>query len=179
VSELNFNAFDVEPASEFTPLPNGQYVAVIGESDVKTTKRGDGKYLELVFVILEGEYTNRKIWTRLNIVNRNPVAQQIAIGHLSSICRAIGVMKTVDSSELHNVPLRITVVCKPRGDGNGLTNEVTYFGPVDGAAAPAASAPAAAAQTRAEANTAPWDGGAPVAPQGPVSAQPVAAGEAW
>jgi len=168
MSELLFNAYEVEPASEFTPLPNGQYVAVISESDVKPTKRGDGQYLELVFVILEGEYTNRKVWTRLNIVNKNPVAQQIAKSHLSSICTAVGVMRTVDSSELHNIPLRITVVCKPRGDGNGLTNEVTGFGPVEGTAKPAATttttAPAAAAQGAA---TAP---GTPSAPQ----SQPVA-----
>ena len=159
MSELNFNAHLVEPASEFTPLPNGSYIAVVSESAVKPTKRGDGEYLELVFVILEGEYTNRKVWTRLNIVNRNPVAQEIAKGHLSSICRAIGVMKTVDSSELHNVPLKITVVCKQRGDGNGLTNDVTGFGPVDGAANPAVStgetAPAVAAQAGAGATSAP------------------------
>jgi len=181
MSELNFNAFDVEPASDFTPLPNGQYVAVIGESAVKPTKRGDGRYLELVLVIIEGEYANRKIWARLNIVNRNPDAQRIANGQLSSICRAVGVMKPGDSSELHNLPLRITVACKPRGDGNGLTNEVTNFGPVEGATDPAAnvapSAPAAAAEAGTGAATAPWSSGAPVAPQTP----PVAAtaGAPW
>ena len=179
MSELNFNAFDVEPAAEFTPLPNGQYVAVIGESEVKDAKTGNGRYLGLTFVIIEGEYTNRKVWTRLNIFNRSAVAQQIANGHLSSICRAVGVMKPVDSSELHNIPLRITVVCKPRGDGSGLTNDVTHFGPVDGAADPTASAPAAAPQTGAGPGTAPWDGSAPVAAQSPTSAQPVAAGDAW
>jgi hypothetical protein len=189
MSELHFNAYDVEPATEFMPLPNGQYVAVIGESDRKKTKSGSGEYLELVFVVLEGEYTNRKVWTRLNIVNRNPVAQQIANGHLSCICRAVGVMRPVDSAELHNIPLKITVTCKPRGDGNGLTNDISHFGPVDGATDPAASAPVAAnvvasapaavTQAGTGPGTAPWDGGAPVAPQGPVSAQPVAAGEAW
>jgi len=189
MSELNFNAYDVEPATEFTPLPNGEYVAVIGESDRKKTKSGNGEYLELTFVIIEGEFTNRKVWARLNIVNRNPDAQRIAKGHLSSICRAVGVMHPVDSTELHNLPLHITVVCKPRGDGNGLTNEVTHFGPVDGAANPAApapvadnvaaSAPAAAAQAGTGANTAPWDGGAPLPPQSPTVAAPVAAGDAW
>jgi len=182
MSELNFNAYDVEPAAEFTPLPNGQYVAVIGESERKKTKSGNGEYLELVFVVIEGDFTNRKIWTRLNIVNRNPVAQQIANGHLSSICRAVDVMRPVDSSELHNLPIKITVVCKPRGDGNGLTNDVTHFGPVDGATDPAAStapAPAVAAQAGAGANTAPWGGGALVTTQNPTVAAPIAAGDAW
>ena len=163
MSELHFNAYDVEPAAEFTPLPNGQYIAVIGESDVKTTKRGDGKYVELVFVVIEGEFTNRKVWTRLNTVNKNPVAQKIAKGHLSSICRAVGVMTPADSSELHNVPLKITVVCKSRGDGNGLTNEVTGFGSVNGAADPATPAPATTAQAGAGATTVPSSSGASVA----------------
>jgi len=189
MSELNFNAYDVEPASEFTPLPNGQYVAVIGESTVKPTKKGDGRLLELAFVIIEGEYANRKVWTRLNIVNRNPDAQRIANGHLSSICRAVGVMRPGDSSELHNLPIKITVACKPRGDGNGLTNDVTHFGPVDGAGASAAPAPAVGVTvpvapvtaTLAWPGAAPavWASGAPSGPQTASSAPSVAAGSPW
>ena len=181
MSELNFNAHEVEPSSEYTPLPNGQYIAVIGESTVKPTKKGDGRLLELTLVIVEGEYANRKVWTRLNIVNRNPDAQRIANGHLSSICRAVGVMKPGDSSELHNLPLKVTVVCRPRGDGNGLTNDVTHFGPIDGAGALPASAGGAAPAGVASALTAPvaaspaWPGAAPAvrasgAPSGPQTA---------
>ena len=185
MSELNFNAYEVEPASEYTPLPNGQYVAVISESTVKPTKKGDGRLLELVFVVIEGEYANRKVWARLNIANRNPDAQRIGNGHLSSICRAVGVMRPGDSSELHNLPIKITVVCKPRGDGNGLTNDVTHFGPVDGAAAPAPTAPtvtpvapAAAASAWPGAAPASWGSGAPSGPQTPPSAPP-ATGSPW
>ena len=192
MSELNFNAYDVEPASEFTPLPNGQYVAVISESEVKAAKTGNGRYLGLTFVIIEGEYTNRKVWTRLNIVNKNPDAQRIANGHLSSICRAVGVMRPGDSSELHNIPLRVTVVCKPRGDGNGLTNDVTHFGSVDGAAAPVvSSAPAStvgvtvpvasATATPAWPGAVPavWASGVPSGPQTAPSTPPAATGVPW
>jgi len=189
MSELNFNAYEVEPASEFTPLPNGQYVAVISESEVKAAKTGNGRYLGLTFVIIEGEYANRKVWTRLNIVNKNPDAQRIANGHLSSICRAVGVMRPGDSSELHNLPLKITVACKPRGDGNGLTNDVTHFGPVDGATTPAAPpvpavgvtvpvAPAAATSAWPGAAPTVWASGAPSGPQTAPSAPP-ATGSPW
>jgi len=167
MAQLDFNAHEVEPTQEYTPLPNGQYVAVISESDVKPTKKGDGRLLELVLVVIEGEYANRKIWTRLNIVNRNAIAQNIAKAHLSSICRAIGVMKTNDSSELHNIPIRVTVVCKPRGDGNSLTNEVTHFAAVNAVADSAASVTPTAAPMPAASptpatpasvvNTPPWN----------------------
>jgi hypothetical protein len=187
MSELNFNAYEVEPASEFTPLPNGQYVAVISESEVKAAKTGNGRYLGLTFAIIEGEYANRKVWTRLNIVNKNPDAQRIANGHLSSICRAVGVMRPGDSSDLHNLPLKITVTCKPRGDGNGLTNDISHFAPVDGAAVPAApaganvapAAPVAAAVAGPGGTTAPWAGGATSAPQSPPVAPVAAAGTPW
>ena len=190
MSELNFNAYDVEPASEYTPLPNGQYAAVISESEVKAAKTGNGRYLGLTFVIIEGEYANRKVWTRLNIVNKNPDAQRIANGHLSSICRAVGVMRPGDSSELHNLPLKITVVCKPRGDGNGLTNDVTHFAPVDGAPAatpaPASAvgvtapvAPAAATPVWPGAAPTVWASGAPSTPQAAPSPPPAAAGAPW
>ena len=206
MSELNFNANDYEPTQEYTPLPNGQYVAVISESEVKPTKKGDGKLLELTLVIVEGEYANRKVWTRLNLVNRNPDAQRIANAHLSAICRAAGVMKTNDSSDLHNIPIRVTVVCKPRSDGNGLTNDITHFGPVNGEPrdascamrhvqtadaqkahsqahsatrnAQSASAPAGASQAQPGAGAAPWETGASSRPPAPPVAA-TAAGTPW
>jgi hypothetical protein len=35
-----FNAADVEPNSAFTPLPAGEYQAIISESEMKPTKDG-------------------------------------------------------------------------------------------------------------------------------------------
>ena len=154
--QLNFNAHDVEPPDDFSPLPEGKYPVVIAASDLKYTKDHSGQYLELEMVVTDGAYRNRKVWTRLNIVNPNPTAQQIAQGHLSAICRAVGVMTPRDSSELHNRPFSAYVVCKQRSDGNGLTNEVKRFEAVEGAATvstpPAAAAPVAATGT----STPPW-----------------------
>jgi hypothetical protein len=98
--------------------------------------------LVLEFVVIDGAYKGRKVWARLNIVHQTPAAQEIARGHLSAICRAVGVMTPRDSSELHNLPLNIYVKCKPRSDGDGLTNEIGRFEPSDGAAPAATAAPA-------------------------------------
>ena len=123
-----FNANDVEPNSAFTPLPAGEYQAIISESDMKPTKNGLGKYLELKLQILNGQHQNRTLFDRLNLVNKNDVAVQIAKGTLSSICRAVGMLTPDDSSELHNKPLTIVVKIKPDQDGNPR-NEVKGYKP--------------------------------------------------
>jgi hypothetical protein len=127
---VNLNGFDaatVDPATDFEAIPAGKYLAVITESEMKPTKKGDGQYLELTFQILDGPHKNRNLWARLNLDNRSEQAVQIARGELSAICRAVGVLAPKDSVELHNLPLSITVKCKKREDTGDLTNEIKGY----------------------------------------------------
>ena len=125
----DFDASTVEPLTEMEVLPPGDYVAVIIESVMKATRAGDGNYLELTFQILEGDYMNRLLWDRLNLDHPNEKAVAFAQARLSSICRAVGVMKVDDSQELHNIPLVIAVRCKKREDTGDLTNEIRGYYP--------------------------------------------------
>ncbi len=127
VSLGNFNANEVEPAADFDPIPAGKYLAVITGSEMKPTKTGTGSYLELTFQIIEGDYKNRLLWSRLNLDNQNATAVQIARSDLSSICRAVGLMTPRDSAELHNLPLVISVKCKKRDDTGEVTNEIKGY----------------------------------------------------
>ena len=121
-----FNAADVEPNEGFTPLPAGEYQAIISESEMKPTKDGQGKYLQMKLQILNGQHQNRTLFDRLNLVNKNDVAVQIAKGTLSSICRAVNVLTPNDSAELHNKPL--TIIVKIKNDQNGnAQNEVKGY----------------------------------------------------
>jgi hypothetical protein len=123
-----FDANKVEPNGDFEPLPAGKYPAVITESDMKPTKSGTGSYLLLTFQIIEGQYKNRRLFTRLNLANPNAKAVEIAQAELSAICRAVGVLVPNDSTELHNLPLVIRVTCRKRDDTGELTNEIRgYF----------------------------------------------------
>ncbi|HEV57523.1 MAG TPA: DUF669 domain-containing protein [Phycisphaerales bacterium] len=126
MANLNFNAHDVDPTTDFEPIPAGKYVAVITASEMKPTKRGDGAYLELTFQVIEGEFKNRLLWARLNLDNPNPLTVKIARSELSALCRAVGVMEPKDSCELHNLPLAITVKQKTDADGE-LRNEVKGY----------------------------------------------------
>jgi hypothetical protein len=122
-----FDASQVEPTTDFEPLPAGKYVAVITDSQMKPNKAGTGQYLELTFQIIEGPHKNRYLWARLNLDNPNATAVQIARAELSAICRAVGVLAPNDSIELHNLPLVIHVKCKKRPDTGEITNEIKGY----------------------------------------------------
>jgi hypothetical protein len=122
-----FDANQVEPTSDFEPIPAGKYVAVITDSEMKPTKTGAGQFLKFTFQVTEGPFKNRLLWARLNLDNPNATAVQIARGELSAICRAVGVLAPNDSVELHNLPLVIHVRCKKRTDTGEIVNEVKGF----------------------------------------------------
>jgi len=124
-----FDASVVEPSCSLDPVPAGKYEALITESDFRETKSGSGQYLQLTFQVVGGEYEGRLLWSRLNLVNPNPQAVQIAQAELSAICRAVGVMAPTDSSDLHDRPLMIKVVCKKREDTGDIINEIKGYMP--------------------------------------------------
>jgi len=128
MANLNgFNAANVDPATDYEAIPAGKYLAIISNSEMKPTKSGSGTYLELTFQVIEGQYKNRLLWSRLNLSNPNNQAVQIAQGELSAICRAVGVMQPKDSAELHNLPLQINVKCKKREDTGDVVNEIKGY----------------------------------------------------
>jgi len=142
MSTLNFNANEVEPSIGFDAIPAGKYQAVITDSEMKDTKSGTGKYLQLEFEIIEGDYKNRKLWARLNLENANSEAVRMARADLSAICRAVNVIQPRDSVELHNLPLTITVRCRKNQDDE-IVNEIRGFAPkasLSGATQPTPSA---------------------------------------
>lgn len=127
MAEYIFNANEVQPSSGFEPIPAGKYVAVINDDIMKDTKSGNGRYLQLEFEIIEGEYRGRKLWSRLNLENPNTQTVQIARSELSAICRAVNVMQLRDTVELHNLPLVISVRCKKNRETDEMQNEIAGY----------------------------------------------------
>lgn len=195
MATLNFDANAIQPDTSFEPIPAGWYNAVIDESEMKPTRDGSGAYLALRFNIIDGQYAGRKVFTRLNLRNQNPVAQDIAQKQLSTICHAVNVLNVQDSSQLHALPMQIRV--KVTNDPTGqydTSNEISGYKAVgagngQGVAAPLATpaapvapvAPATPAAPQAQpAGTwqppanAPQQWAQPVAPQATAPAAPVA-----
>ncbi|MBI3865540.1 MAG: DUF669 domain-containing protein [Planctomycetia bacterium] len=127
MATLDFNANEVDPRVAYEALPAGKYLAVITASEMKQTKSGGGQYLQLTFEVIEGDHKGRKFFVRLNLVNANAQAVQIARAELSSICRAAGVMQPRDSCELHNLPMLVTLRTRKRKDADELENLIGKY----------------------------------------------------
>lgn len=107
-----FNAAEVSPLGDRSPLPPGKYTASIAGCQWKKTKAGDGEYLEFEFEVIEGEYEGRHLWSRLNLKNKNEKAVAIAKRELSSICRATGILTPDDPDNFDNKLLGLVVVAR-------------------------------------------------------------------
>jgi len=106
--KLGFDLNTEEAADEFysgfTILAPGWYQVVIVESDIKPTKAGTGKFLELKMETKGGE----TITDRLNILNQNEVAQKIgraALGKIAVSCGIKGALTNTD--KLHGRPFEV------------------------------------------------------------------------
>lgn len=146
MAQIQFNAAQVSPESQFAPVPNGDYPVVITESEMKSTKSGEGQYLQLVLEIIEGPYKGRRIWDRLNLVNSNHTAVEIAQRTLSQICHAVNHLNLQDTVELHNKPMVAKVVVR-QSPGYDDANEVKEYRAGTGGAGPTPPPPPQQQQT--------------------------------
>ena len=166
---LGFNPNDYEPHQGFEPLPNGDYVAMITEDDIKQTKAGTGQYLKFTWTVMDGQYTGRKLWSNHNIINPNESAQQIARQEISAIAHAIGRPRASTTEELVNRPCKITVVIRQEA-GRDPSNEIKKWEAIGPQPFPGQSgSQSGAAPAPAAAGVAP-----PSAPSAPAQATPVA-----
>lgn len=154
---FQFNAAEVKPQDDYSPIPAGDYIAQVTESEIKPTKNQTGQILTLRWQVLDGPCKGRLVFDRINIINQNPKAQEIGQQQLSSICRATGVAALTDSVQLHMKPIMISVKIR-KDEQYGDSNECKAYKPLSGSGAitPAATPFAAAAPAPAAAPTPPW-----------------------
>ena len=131
-----------ETMSDRSPLPAGDYSAMVTESDIKTTQKG-GKAVSLTWTIIEPDaFAGRKVWSNLNLVNANPQAVEIAQKELNSIAFACGYAPGTtisDTQMLHEKICTITLKVRPEGKGKDgvfyeAKNEIKSYAPLGGAA---------------------------------------------
>jgi hypothetical protein len=138
MAQLNFSADKVEPVGKFVPIPVGKYKVAITASERKKTnkepKPGEvqGEMILFTYTVIDGEFRGRKLFDRLNIINANKTAQEIAEGCLSAICRSVGVMVPRSTEELHNIPFIVDVKIRAAKDGYDESNDVKGYARIDG-----------------------------------------------
>lgn len=149
----DFNADDAIAEAGVGEVPPGKYEVIIIGSELKPTKANDGHYLELTHEILAPEgFKGRRLWSRLNLDNKNPVAVKIAKGQLGMIVKALGLPSAPDeSSALHGQPMVVKVKTRKQKDGSTNT-EISAWSSINDDQADA-SAAGSGGQRRA------WDRG--------------------
>lgn len=148
---LNFDASSVKPMEALEVLPAGWYTANMTASEMKPTTAGDGSYLNCEFTILApADFAGRKVFTRLNLQNKNPAAQEIGYRTLSAVCHAANLIQIQDSAQLHNIPMQIKLKLRAAGkgaDGNEYeaSNEISGYKAVGAPVSAQPATPAAPA----------------------------------
>ena len=61
-----FDSNQHDDMNNFDPIPAGEYIVKITNSDIVKTKDGAGKYISLEYTVIQGEFKGRKIWQNLN-----------------------------------------------------------------------------------------------------------------
>lgn len=143
--KINVNSL---PESEsFEPIPAGWYDTSITKCDLKPTKDGQGRYLALELTVLGPTHQNRRIFTNVNVNNKNSSeAERIGQQQLRKIMVAGNLTELADDSQL--VGVRVSVRTTIKHDKEyGDKNEVKDFRAIENDSATVAqpaSAPSAA-----------------------------------
>jgi hypothetical protein len=104
----------------------------VTESEMKETKTGSGQYLQMALTVLNAavqEHIGRKVFVRLNLINTNPTAVEIAQRELSAICHSVGVLKLQDSTQIHDLPMTCKVAHLPAKGEFAESNKISAYKP--------------------------------------------------
>jgi hypothetical protein len=176
----NFDAQKHEPLGAKEAIPAGWYKAIITKSEWKqASSNAQNYFIAVEFTLVGGEHDGYVVEERINVVNTNATAVEIANKTLCSISLATQVYQFDDTQMLHGIPLMVLLSVRAgetKGDKTyAARNEIKNYKPVESEAPalPAFAAPPAAPQQPAPA--APQYAPAPQQQQAPAAAAP----QAW
>lgn len=69
-------------------LPVGKYLVQITNAEYKANNQGSGSRLSIECTVMDGVYTNRKLFDGYNLQHSNPVAQNIGQSQYAKLCES-------------------------------------------------------------------------------------------
>lgn len=148
-----FDVTTTEAKSEGGLIPDGKYLAFIDKVELKKTKDETGKYLAVMWRLVEPPFKNRTVFHNYNFQSMSEKAQEIAMKDLKTLFVAAGrtEFKITKPEEMLGLVCEIQV--KTKVDSFGEKNIVTnyYKTKKDVAALAQPSATAVAAKPKSQA----------------------------
>lgn len=140
------NDMPAQEDRDFSPIPEDDYLVEIKTAEIKVTKSGTGKYINLRMDVIEGKYTKRVLFAMINIKNDADRAEKIGRAQLGEIMRCNNIATLQDTDQLIGATMIVRVgIDEYKGEKK---NEVTSYRSASGAspmpkAAAASKAPTA------------------------------------
>jgi hypothetical protein len=91
-------------------LPAGEYIAVLDKAEIKTTKSGDGQYIDCQYKVVDGQHKGNGFFDKINISNPNPVSVEIGLARLNTILTIGGLSQCGSTEELEHARIHILAV---------------------------------------------------------------------
>lgn len=118
---------DAQPSSGYQPLPAGDYVMEIVESDYVPNAKGTGMVLKTKAQIVGGDYDQRPFYINYNLENADPEAEEIGQRDFAGLRRATGVLAPDDTHQLHFKQFGVKIGIKARKDTGELENVIRQY----------------------------------------------------
>lgn len=171
--DLGIDLGNVDETNQFDPIPAAEYRMQAVEISLEQSQAGNNM-VKGQFMVIGGQYDNRRIFENYNIQNANPKTVEIAQRQIKQWCMAcgfsgnerltMGLLKSLEGKEF----VGQVYIQKDKSGVYGDQNRIRSYKPVGGASAPApqtqpqqaASAPQqrpTAQQKPASTNKMPWE----------------------
>ena len=120
-----FNSDDNNATMDnFSPIPAGQYRAVIVDSAKKENAKRTGSYLLLKFMITDGSYKGRNVWDVHNLWHDNIETREISYKRFNTLCAVCGCANVQSSDQLYDIELVISIEIQPASNGYPPRNKI-------------------------------------------------------
>ncbi|CAB4172657.1 Protein of unknown function DUF669 [uncultured Caudovirales phage] len=107
---FQISSMPVQEDRDFSPLPEGEYLVEIKTAEIKATKSGTGKYINVRMDVIEGKYAKRVLFSIINIKNDSDVAEKIGRSQLGEIMRSNNIGTLQDTDQLIGATMMVRVV---------------------------------------------------------------------
>jgi uncharacterized protein DUF669 len=130
--KINYNLKDIQDVN-YSAIPPGYYMAIIRTLEFKKTKKAEADgthygYLNLKIEIIEGPFSGRILFKKLNVESENQKVQEWHRGLVKRIFNIIGKENPENYEEMCGAPIMVEVEVKAPDDYNkNRYNEIKDF----------------------------------------------------